>query len=85
MMLYWRREIRFGISPLYSSSNANKLISLSILMFSAARLWTITSRLRDLGITPQRGMLPCSFTRFFEKLLQTSRILTKFAYELCIW
>ena len=30
---------------------------------------------------PQRGMLPSSFTRFVEKLLQTSRIMTKFAYK----
>ena len=29
--------------------------------------------------------LPCSFTCFFEKFLQSSSFLTKFVYKLCIW
>lgn len=84
--LYWRREMRLGMSFLYSSSLANSRLSLSMLMASLAMDKDTTSRSLNRGTTPRRGTFPRSFTKSFEKRLHISRIFTKFAYKLLhIW
>lgn len=80
--LNWRWEIRLGMSDLYSSSMLKRQHSLSILNCSAVRLNAITSRSEKRGTTPLLGVFPCSFTRFLENFLQTSRIFPYFEKRL---
>ena len=82
--LYWRREIRFGISFTYSFNLANNRHSLSMPIASLTMESDTISRSLNLGTTPGRGILPCSFTKSFENSLHISRIFTKFVYKLCI-
>jgi len=82
--LYWRREIRFGNSFLYSSNLENRRFSLSILIASLVMDKATTSMSLNRGTTPLRGIFPRSFTKSFEKRLHISSIFTKFAYKLCI-
>ena len=84
LSLYCRREIRLGISTLYSCSFANNSDSLSIPTASDAMFKATTSRSENLGTNPRLGTFPDSLTKLPAICLHMFSNFANIAYKLCI-
>ena len=84
LSLYCLREIRLGISFLYSCNLANSKDSLSIPIASEIIFNAITSRSENRGTTSFLGILPDSFTKLPATCLHMFRYFANIAYRLCI-
>ena len=84
LSLYCLRDIRLGISILYSCSFANNNASLSMPTASEVIFNAITSRSENLGTTPLLGIFPESLTKLPAICLHMFRNFANIAYRLCI-
>lgn len=73
LSLYCRRDIKWGISDLYSRNLTNKRDSLSMPMDSDAMLRVTTSKSENRGMTLHRGKFPCSLIKLPAICLRISR------------
>jgi len=84
LSLYCLRDIRLGISILYSCSFANNNDSLSIPTASDVIFNATISRSENLGTTPLLGTFPDSLTKLPATCLHMFRNFANIAYRLCI-
>ena len=84
LSLYCRRDIRLGISTLYSCNFANNNDSLSIPTASDVMFNATISRSENLGTTPLLGTFPDSLTKLPAICLHMFSNFANIAYRLCI-